>query len=253
MSEFKLDSAASNGDRVVGLDIARSIAIISVVITHFSRVWWRHLFLPFVLMGFYSVELFFVLSGFLIGGILFRQSKKNPAFAWEDIVHFWTRRWFRTLPNYYLFFGVSFASVLLHQVHRDQTWRYFFFLQNFYHYHIFMYGISWSLCVEEWAYLILPLLVYVFVRFGMSHKSAAKSTVGAMIIIPAIIQMVTSSGRIWEFDNRCIVVYRISAIGIGVLLAYLSIYLSRIGSAMAKVYSLDHYRYCHSRCYHVCV
>ena len=47
-----------------------------------------------------GVELFFVLSGFLIGGILIKTFQKDNSFGIKTISNFWIRRWFRTLPNY---------------------------------------------------------------------------------------------------------------------------------------------------------
>src|SRR4051794_27322921 len=87
--------------RVFGLDILRALAISFVVIGHGGKL------LPdnlkkvtdfFVIDG---VSIFFVLSGFLIGGIFIRKITKN-GFNKEILLDFWIRRWFRTLPNYFL-------------------------------------------------------------------------------------------------------------------------------------------------------
>ena len=88
--------------RVFGLDVMRAAAILIVVDAHatialkdyYSGAFWHHL-LPD------GVELFFVLSGFLIGGILIRSYEKNGGFDRDLLLNFWTRRWFRTLPAYY--------------------------------------------------------------------------------------------------------------------------------------------------------
>ena len=55
------------------------------------------------LCGFIGVEIFFVLSGFLIGGILLKQMFAGELDSASGLAVFWKRRWFRTLPIYYLF------------------------------------------------------------------------------------------------------------------------------------------------------
>jgi peptidoglycan/LPS O-acetylase OafA/YrhL len=102
----------SSNERVYGLDAFRAVAIILVVLGHGAQfadeIFW---FLPSVPMlnGVDGVELFFVLSGFLIGSILIKKIEKEEKFGLKSIMHFWKRRWFRTLPNYYL---ILFLNVL---------------------------------------------------------------------------------------------------------------------------------------------
>jgi len=81
--------------RLFGLDFLRALAIGAVVVAH------RFGFLGH--SGFYGVELFFALSGFLIGNLLIRA---GSALAQPDhLVTFYIRRWFRTLPLFWLFIG----------------------------------------------------------------------------------------------------------------------------------------------------
>ena len=153
MEAVDTEKATEFGKRVIGLDIVRSVAVLSVVLHHFTHLWWRFAFAPLVLAGIYGVELFFVLSGFLIGGILFRQAKRD-GFHRKDILHFWKRRWFRTLPNYVLFLGLFTIVAVLNHADLTGWWRYLFFLQNlFSSKYLIIYGVSWSLCVEEWSYI----------------------------------------------------------------------------------------------------
>ena len=113
-----------------------------------------------------GVDLFFVLSGFLIGSTLMINSKSRNYFR-----VFYLRRFFRILPLYYLFliFFVFFNDwvqlPILSWLGKNHypAGSYFFFYQNF-----FMAGdgfgspglnITWSLAVEEQFYLVLPLLI----------------------------------------------------------------------------------------------
>ena len=139
--------------RNLGLDLMRSIAILLVLLTHFGFNPWDE-----ILLGGIGVEVFFILSGFLIGRILIRSFDDFNGF--ETIKSFWINRWFRTIPLYFL--------ALIIQIILSNNWDwgylyYFVFLQNNF-YGISLYPISWSLVVEEWFYSGLPLLFLVFWR-----------------------------------------------------------------------------------------
>lgn len=76
----------------------RAIAITMVITAHslfLFKDYDNSLFDILHVFGFLGVEIFFVLSGFLIGGILFRLFTSNEV-SFYDIKHFWIRRWFRT-------------------------------------------------------------------------------------------------------------------------------------------------------------
>ena len=91
------------GNRVFGLDLLRCGAILLVLSVHFVES-----ITPNEVTKFYftylhvdGVGLFFVLSGFLIGTILIKDFLKY-GISFSTLLNFWKRRWFRTLPNYYL-------------------------------------------------------------------------------------------------------------------------------------------------------
>ena len=111
--------------------------------------------------GWVGVDLFFVLSGYLVGSQALNMDASRPATA--QLATFWCKRWMRTLPLYF--------AVLLVYVFKDSlfgydfvggNFRFAFFLQNYGPLHDFVQ--SWSLCVEEHFYLALPLLVVAFGR-----------------------------------------------------------------------------------------
>lgn len=141
--------------RVFGLDLWRSLAILLVILTH-SR---RHLtfaFPDFSLPGLWDgVALFFVLSGFLIGQMLIREKTRE-----KGLMNFYRRRWFRTLPNYYLFALLHVGTYLLLGIPEMIRWENFLFLQNLFTGPPLFFRESWSLAVEEWFYLLLPLLLW---------------------------------------------------------------------------------------------
>ena len=163
--------------RNFGLDVVRSIAIIMPIISHAKFFFLPHVtnkapLLALSVFGLYGVELFFALSGFLIGQILLREVAPNPTPT--NISRFYLRRWLRTLPAYYLVLTVLLLTT--HQFTTDSSWhwRHFFFLQNFSMQELDFFGVSWSLSVEEWFYLITPLVLYLCAHTSTPRHSLTR-------------------------------------------------------------------------------
>lgn len=143
--------------RNAGLDIIRGVAILQVFVWHFlGPIIWRHI--PFaqqaLSLTWTGVDLFFVLSGFLIGGILLRNVNAENFFG-----VFYARRALRILPLYLLALAFYFV---LYPATVDA--KYLLLVQNFTWAAHSMYGPddlapTWSLAVEEQFYLILPALI----------------------------------------------------------------------------------------------
>lgn len=154
-------------DRTLGLDIPRALAIIVVVFCHYVY--------QFEFLGFYGVELFFALSGFLIGGILFDLLRTENSWTFGRMLNFWQRRWWRTLPNYFLFIGVWLGMMALLgkpiPAPRELI-NFLFFLQNFTDPEIGFYGVSWSLCIEEWFYITFPLVIFLLAKCSIAVERA---------------------------------------------------------------------------------
>jgi peptidoglycan/LPS O-acetylase OafA/YrhL len=148
------------------LDGLRSIAILLVVSGHLSAdfagrygstVYSR---LPFVANGWIGVDLFFVLSGFFIGGQLWKEQIRRGT---VDVGRFMLRRGFRIWPLYYFFFVVVLSvSLLLGTAPKTYGWSDLVFLTNYVN-HGIVEG-SWSLCTEEQFYIVTPLAIYFFAR-----------------------------------------------------------------------------------------
>src|SRR5437868_3297260 len=99
--------------RSFGLDFVRAFAICLVLISHFAK--------PLEIFGFWGVELFFGLSGYLIGQILWRNFSRVDNWTFRHMTNFWSRRWWRTLPNYYLFYVVWFVFYYFSYGHLPAT------------------------------------------------------------------------------------------------------------------------------------
>lgn len=162
--------------RVAALDGLRGIAVLLIIVYHliglervelppaFTRI------LRVVNVGWCGVDLFFVLSGFLITGILLNAKGKPHYFR-----NFYARRTLRIFPLYYLSLGLMFAPLLFMRKipsdvqhtanHQGWAWAY---LTNFYtaftgdfldNQYFYLGGLFWSLAVEEHFYLVWPAVV----------------------------------------------------------------------------------------------
>lgn len=153
--------------RMYGLDILRSIAILSVVYAHGIFIFGSHI--NKVLYNFFALDgvtLFFVLSGFLIGGILLKTIEETD-FTAKELLHFWVRRWWRTIPNYFFVLTILITYFFLQNIPLpalSALGKYFFFFQNFHSVHPSFFPEVWSLAVEEWFYFLIPLLFYISLR-----------------------------------------------------------------------------------------
>ena len=158
MGFFKLEQS---NNRVFGLDLLRFVAIFMVLLGH-SLILAPKYLKPFVYKFLFDgVAIFFVLSGFLIGGILIKQlNKEKPSF--NGLVDFWKRRWMRTLPAYLviLIFLLIYTAFLIPKNLPDDWFRFFFFTQNLFAFRPSFFAEAWSLSIEEWFYLSVPLLLF---------------------------------------------------------------------------------------------
>ena len=206
--------------RVFGLDLLRAIAVLMVLVAH-ARFGWPGMNRHFdaSIFGFLGVELFFVLSGFLIGGILLRTMPGEPGLS--DLRTFWVRRWFRTLPNYYLFLGLNLALVSAIATVPSGVAPYAVFLQNFTTDTLPFYNESWSLAVEEWFYLAFPLLMFLFLRLGLRAPRACLAALLVLLLgaTGARVLAATVLDVPWSVARKA-VVYRLDALMVGVLAAY---------------------------------
>ena len=168
--------------RKIGLDIPRAVAISLVLLSHFVKE------LDF--LGIHGVELFFALSGFLIGDILHRSLAATPRWSFREVRVFWLRRWWRTLPNYYLFFAVAVGFNLCFGGLPNFTGLFPFlaFSQNLLDVPTAFYGVSWSLCIEEWFYLLFPLSILLFTCLRGSRRNAFLFTTVLFLLLPPLLR-----------------------------------------------------------------
>ena len=217
--------------RIFGLDLMRAVAILFVV---FSHALWIMPELPGLpgellrLMGVLGVEIFFVLSGFLIGRILLKIFKDG--YSANQMKYFWVRRWFRTLPNYYLILLVNIG--ILFYVGRDlpdTLWQYFFFIQNAFGAMDIFFTESWSLPIEEYTYLLAPIIGWGFYKlFKFSPAKSFLYTALLMIFFGFVsklaYQLSYDGGDMnhWNRNLKAVMLYRLDTIFYGMLGAYIA-------------------------------
>ncbi|MGN6152879.1 MAG: acyltransferase family protein [Lysobacteraceae bacterium] len=153
--------------RLPGLDSLRAIAVVWTMLFHSFLVGglgehgsWLSRF------GWMGVDLFFVLSGFLIGQQVLAPLARGEGLSFRD---FWLRRAFRILPAYW----AMLALYLLWPGFREAPgmepwWKFAGFVVNLSIDYTANAAFShaWSLCVEEHFYLLFPLLAVAFARRG---------------------------------------------------------------------------------------
>lgn len=208
-------TANSKGpQRSIELDFIRGIAIIAVMGFHFHTVHTGSTLIaiieyPLKSFGKEGVNLFFTLSGFLVGGLLLKQYAKVGHI---DARRFIIRRIFKIWPAYY----VLIVFHVLAGRHPTST----FLVQNLTHMQNYL-GTSitqtWSLAVEEHFYLFLPALLSVVVMLRLRANTILATLLAICAIVLAARCVVVAKG---DLDAAFFYTqYRIDSLLFGVILA----------------------------------
>jgi|GEM_PF-327225 len=234
--------------RNIGLDVVRSIAILMVLVCHilmWTSTLYKNLYEEFNVsfaalsrLGWMGVEIFFVLSGFLIGKIFIEEFVINfNGSSRATLAKFYARRWFRTLPMYYLILVINIMLLLNtfpqadKSVFFQESASYFLFLQNFFGMAelagVTLMAVSWSLVLEEWFYLLFPLFIVSLRKFSrnFNHNKFFKFLI-AFIIVISILRIF----YVFFIDSRfasvtAMIFLRLDTFAIGILFAYLHSFL----------------------------
>lgn len=217
--------------RIFGLDVFRALAIFLVVCGHGGFLL-NNTFLdnfPFIRL-IDGVDLFFVLSGFLIGGILLKEINQKEKFGFKKLSIFWKRRWFRTLPNYFLILLVNFFFVKYAIIHEDITqfnWKFLVFSQNLVSPFYGFFWESWSISIEEWFYLSSPILLLGFLKI-FNPKRAFLVVILIMMIFPILYRHSIIDPNMDDFwfdvTFRKVILARLDSISYGLLAAWTFFY-----------------------------
>jgi peptidoglycan/LPS O-acetylase OafA/YrhL len=171
-----IPSAQATGSRLIGLDVLRCLAVSVVLIDHsnnFGNAGTIYFTTPGILgtvlrtisqMGWISVHVFFVLSGFLVSGLLFREAAKTGSVR---VSRFLIRRGFKIYPA----FWVMTAATIAWMWFRDEHFPLKAFLGEMFYlqdYGLYISFHTWSLGAEEHFYFLLAAIFYVALRFKKS-------------------------------------------------------------------------------------
>lgn len=146
--------------RIPSLDGLRAASLACVLLAHLSGT--RHFFRceVFEIYGNFGVRVFFVISGFLITGLMLEERDQRGSISLRD---FYVRRAYRILPAAYVF---MFAMIAAHW--HALTWSSILsaltYSSNYFHDEHWVLGHLWSLSVEEQFYLLWPLILVMFFR-----------------------------------------------------------------------------------------
>jgi peptidoglycan/LPS O-acetylase OafA/YrhL len=226
--------------RILGLDILRSFAIISVMYNH-GWIYSIHFAdrKKYDVFHFDGVSLFFVLSGFLIGNILLNTIEKKGA-TLATLKEFWVRRWFRTLPLYYLIllFGTARIFYVSQSIEGYQSIiKYYLFLQNFFYLDQNFFLESWSLAVEEWFYFLVPIILWALI---MLLQIKIKQLLPLLICLFIIVCYLIRHFKFEIYSDELLlgkplsdrfpftVVCRLDSIMFGVVAAYIKFYFNHV-------------------------
>jgi peptidoglycan/LPS O-acetylase OafA/YrhL len=153
--------------RIYYLDLLRALAIMLVFTGHTVLSYGSPSYLAPLQFGGTGVDLFFLLSGWLIGSQLFSEQKKSSNI---DVKRFWIRRWMRTMPAYFAVLFVTLTQLYMTKDAVSNPLPYFIFAQNYF-YPLEYFTISWSLSVEEQFYLVIAPFILFIHRFSNNKQS----------------------------------------------------------------------------------
>lgn len=208
-------TAAKPAKRNREIDFLRGIAIILVILFHdratpfFNRTGW---------MG---VDLFFVLSGFLVSGLLFKEYSRYQKI---NAKQFLIRRGFKIYPVFYIFLAIS-VLLAIKVDHNFEAKKLVFealFIRN---YGPGMWGHTWSLCVEEHFYFFLAFLLYILGKMKQVENKKLINGIFITILIgclinrivfPEIIPLYKKSAWLTHVQSH----FRLDSLSFGVLIFY---------------------------------
>ena len=200
--------------RIINLDLFRAIAILFVIFFHTTQMYaGKQFYTNYYIWGKFGVEFFFVLSGFLVGGLFYKQTIK------VNLFRFWMLRFLRTYPPYIIALLLSYFAVF-HSRNEHFNIGYLIFIQNFYT-SIPYFKISWSLCIEEHFYIAFPFFIII------SEKILTKRILQLyfwifLCVLPSIFRWNFGSSSLVDFGYyETASFFRFEGIAMGCLLSFL--------------------------------
>jgi len=213
------------------LDGFRAVAIIAVLIAH-SFIFFNTKMLDGIFfsifnfigpLGHLGVDMFFILSGFLITGILIPDFTENI-----NIIHFYKRRFFKIVPQFYILIIVTLLlSVVLTKfgvidgnLSFKRIMSYFLFTHN-YTQPIVLLSHLWSLAIEEHFYLMYPIVICLVFKIAQRSQTRRNILLGFLIMFVVgtiFFRDIINKERILLIVLNKTTLYRVDAIAFGCIL-----------------------------------
>jgi peptidoglycan/LPS O-acetylase OafA/YrhL len=189
--------------RITQLDGLRAIAVLMIFGSHAYGT-------PLLWSG---VDLFFILSGFLITGILLEQREQRSTISY--LASFYLKRTRRIIPAYLVF--LAFSSIFI-GIAWINHWYLFLFLMNFDLFRKFdshnTFGILWSLAVEEQFYLFWPIAVYLL------SETALAWLAGSLVLIAPLLRWIATVFFPLRWPIHTSTPFRMDLLAVGALIAF---------------------------------
>ncbi|MFT5284546.1 MAG: peptidoglycan/LPS O-acetylase OafA/YrhL [Planctomycetota bacterium] len=212
--------------RLLALDVLRFVAVFLVLVHHALPGWLRAVPVPHELSkaiargGWLGVDLFFVLSGYLIAGLLFREYKLNQNIRFG---RFLVRRGLKIYPAFYFLLAITVLTAWVTRGTVPRNWlSELLFMQSYFG---GIWGHTWSLAIEEHFYLVLPLALFLLLKLKTSTRDTfawiPRVCVGlclAILALRCVNALTTEFSPLTHFKPTHI---RADALIFGVLLSYL--------------------------------
>jgi len=217
---------------LVSLDVVRGIAILLVLVFHFRLpvgiAAIDAMVQPLFAVGWIGVDLFFVLSGFLVGGIILRGA---AAPAGIDRRTFFARRILRLWPVLWIYLATMLA--IGGATAWPMVWPVLLHLQN--------YGTAapshlWSLAVEEHFYLAAIIVIPMLLRRG-GHARVEAMLIAIMVVCLGV-RLVAQAAGVPSLDLQWQTQYRLDALAFGVLLASTALHRPALFAALTRRWRL---------------
>ena len=177
-------TSSSLTPRLYGLDTLRALAIVLVFTNHYELFVASGVFGFWGQIGWTGVDLFFALSGYLIGNQIFAALRSRQGFS---LPHFYARRFLRTLPNFYFVLALYYLWPAFRGDYALlPLWKFLTFTQNINLTPGTAFSHAWSLCVEEQFYVLLPAVALLIAACRKSllwaWVAVAASFVAGMLV-----------------------------------------------------------------------